>query len=277
MEPNVHVESIPLDRILCAPQVRSSFDETEVESLAQSIREVGLMQPIRVRRYDDSWVVIDGERRLRAAKLVGWDAMPAFVEEDELSEPEILQRQLIANCQRQDLSAIDKARAIARLMEQSECNGTQVSRMLGLSQGNVSRLLALLELPGDIQDQVGRGELSASKAYQIARAGDCELQKELAEEVAEKGLSRDALAGRLKAGRKPGTKLAKAAARCVARLAGGRSVTLAGSGLESVDNLIEWLEELLARARKARPRGMELSTFVALLRDEAKSVPGGET
>lgn len=260
------VLSVPVDR-LCPDlsQPRKQFDDEALLGLAKTLKE-GQLQPILAYRRGPELVILDGERRWRAARLAGLPSLSVLVVDAPTPE-EALERGLVANLQREDLSPIDKARAIDRLMKATKSPASQVALRLGLSAATVSRLLALLELPESVQTQVDRRELPASTAYQIARAGaagDVDPER-LAAEVMEKGLTRDSFTG------KRGVPRVASQVRVVASLGAGRTVTVSGEGLTSLDRLVEWLEELLAKARKARPRGVELSTFIALLRDEAKS------
>lgn len=263
------IRIVPIEVLSPDPdQPRKVFDQESLVGLSGTMRDRQLA-PILAFEREGGLVIIDGERRWRAAKLAGMKHLHVLVV-PQPSRDRALEQSLIANLQREDLSPIEKARAIARLMEATKSTAAKVAVRLGLSPSNVSRLLALLELPEDVQERVDRGDLAASTAYQIARAGLDPV--ELAAEVAEKGLNRDAVRARRRTeGKGPARPSAGKRGRLVACLGRGRTVTLAGPGLASMDAVVEWLEELLARARKARPRGVEPATFLALLRDEAKA------
>lgn len=261
------VASVPLAELSPDPdQPRKHFTEESLLGMARTLKERQL-HPVLAHRQEDKLVILDGERRWRAAKLAGLDHVDVVVVETP-SAREAMRSALVANLQREDLSPMEKARGIQRLKEATGATAAEVAGTLGLSRGNVSRLLALLELPESVQEQVDQGELAASTAYQIARKG--EGAEALAAETIENSLTREEVA---KQGRSRGPQRArrKPAPRLVAELGGGRSVTLSGPSLDSVEVLISWLEELLGKARKARPRGMEPKTFAALLRDEAKA------
>lgn len=263
------VQEVAIEKIICRKQVRGVFDEDELTGLAQSIKEQGVLQPLLAHREGSSFVLDDGERRLRAARRVGLSTVPVIVDPRELNAAAVLQRQLVANCQRQDLSAMEKATSIEALMAQTGWCQAEVALKLGLSPGNVSRLLALLDLPEFIQDQVASGAVSASAAYQLSRVGDSATQSRLASEV-ENGLSRDELAAKVRSpGRRKGSGGSKRQARYVARLGGGRTITFSGAALDSVESLIEWVEQLLVKARKVRSGPQTLDTFLRMLRDEA--------
>lgn len=272
------VQEVPIEKITCRKQVRESFDEDELTGLAQSIKEHGVLQPLLAHREGSAFILDDGERRLRAAKRAGLASVPVIVDPRELEVAAILQRQLVTNCQRQDLKAIETATAIESLMKVTRWTQGEVALRLGFSPGKVSRLLALLELPEAIQEQVAAGDLGATAAYQIARAGDAATQERLADEAVQKSRSRRAGAGEAKGSRTVASGNGTPS-RVTAALGGGRTVTLAGVGLASLDDMVVWLEELLAKARKVRkgqPKGVELSTFAAMLRDEAKPATGAK-
>jgi len=264
------IQQVPLDKLVCRKQVRESFGEEELTGLAQSIKENGVLQPLLAHREGTAFVLDDGERRLRAARRAGLATVPVIVDERELGEAESTQRQLVANCQREDLSPMEKARAVDRLMKTTKWSASQVSLKLGLSPASVSKALALLLLPEPVQAQVGSGQIPASTAYELAKIPDSAERARLATEVTQNGLSRDALAGQLKAAKRAAsTPVPAASKRFTATLGAGRAVSVSGTGL-TLDKLIDLLEELLAKARKMRPKGVELDTFFRLLRDEAK-------
>lgn len=264
------IQQLPIERITVAPQVRGRFDEESIAGLAQTFAEVGFLQPISVRRSGDRWIVTDGERRLRAAKLAGMKSVPVIIEERELSNAEVIQRQLVANCQREELSGVEKAVAIDQLMQETQWSVAQVAVKLGFSPATVSRLLSLLTLPEDVQAKVAAGAISASAAYELARVKDPESQSQLVAE-ATSGLTRDGLAGKVRTARRSAQAPAKCGpARVTAILGPGRAVTVCGTGL-TLESFIEWLQELLDKARKVRPKGLELDTFLKMLRDQAKT------
>lgn len=258
---------VPLDALTPdSAQVRRDFNEEELVGLGRSL-VAGQLHPILAYRKGDRIIILDGERRWRAARLAGLKSLDVLVVPEPKGPGDILLAQLAANLQRADLNPVEKAEGIRRAMTESGATASAVASMLGLSTASVSRLLSLLELPGEIQDRVRAGTLAASAAYQIARAESREEQEQLAGEAGKNGLSREALAERVR-GDKP-QKGRKAAVRFQAVLGQGRTITLAGEGLTSLEHLVEWTEELLAKARKVRSKGLELATFAALLRDEA--------
>jgi ParB family chromosome partitioning protein len=267
------IEYVPLDMIVATVQVRKEFSEESLRGLMASIMAVGLLVPIRVRKEGDLYVIVDGERRYRAAKMAGtFTTIAAIVEGQDLAPSAVQHRQLVANCQREGLTPMETAIAIRELMQETGWTAAEVASKLGMSQANVSKALALTELPPEIQAKVEAGEIPASAGYELNRIKDPAQQAALAAQIAGGQLTRDALTGIVRSNG-TGNKAATTGklARFKAELSGGRSVTVAGTGLDNLDTLIAWIEELLGKARKLRPKGLELATFVRILKDEAKA------
>jgi ParB/RepB/Spo0J family partition protein len=263
------IQMVAISDIVTKKQVREHFDDAGIDGLAASLREVGQLHPIRCFLEDCKKVVVDGERRLRAAKLLGMTSLAVIIEDKQLGDTEITQRQIIANCQREDLTPLEKARALARLIDLTGWKVGELASRIGSSPAAVSRHLALLKLPEAIQASVAAGKIPASAAYELARLDNPEEQIRLASQVATGGLTRDQLAGRVKARRRPERKEVRAPSRVTAHLGNGRSVTVAGQ-LGDLDALVETLEELLSKCRKVRHTGVELGTFIQMLKDQAK-------
>src|SRR4051812_29069412 len=162
---------LPPTKIEADPdQPRKTFGAAELDELAASLRTRGMLQPIRV-RWDEGkgvWVIVTGERRWRASLLAGLDKIPAI--DASMGTPEdVLADQLVENCLRQDLDPIEQARAIRRLMDQSDWSQAKVASELGLSVSWVSKSLRLLELPIEEQADVSRGNVTVTEAYSRAR------------------------------------------------------------------------------------------------------------
>lgn len=162
---------LPVSRLVADPdQPRKEFDAEDLDRLATSIRSRGVLQPIRV-RYDENrcaWIIVAGERRWRACLLIGLEMVPA-VEAGHQSPQDTLAEQLIENCVRASLSHLEQARAIQRLIERTGWTQTRVSEELGISAGQVSKVLALLHVPEEVQQRVHSGELAVAAAAPLAR------------------------------------------------------------------------------------------------------------
>jgi ParB family chromosome partitioning protein len=253
-------------------QVRSkNFDQESLSDMAKSIREVGQLQPVVVQPFGDKYRLVFGERRLRAMAMAGLDEVDVRIVDANLAPAEIIQMQLIENVARENLNPLELAYGIKDLMQEAGCTATEVASKLGMSNATISRLLPLADLPPLIQAQIKDGAIPGSAGYDLSRVKDVGEQLALAQKIASGKLTRDGLSGivRRKGSGRKHTGTGKTA-RIRAELR-GRSVTLAGEGLESIDAMIETLEILLSRARKARPQGLELGTFLRILRDEARA------
>ena len=267
---NERIQEIPLEKVVVRDSVRDRYDDKAVLSMALSLKAIGQLYAILVRCVDGAYVVIDGGTRYRAAKKLGWKTIAVVVVDRELCEGEVVHRALSANCARTDLTPIEKARGIAKLMELTGWNATETAAQLGMSNGSITRLNSLLSLPEAIAQQVASGVIALSTAYELSKVADPVKQAELAHEAASGKLTRDAASGQVKQERNGYAKQAtKAVSRAVVVLGGGRSISVSGDGI-TLDKLIAWIEELLAKARKARTQGWELATFTKAVKDESK-------
>lgn len=193
---------IGLDRIVRDPgQPREEFDEDSLRRLADSLRQRGQLQPIRV-RWDDSqgkYVILVGERRWRAAQMAGLTSLSCIIAEGELTDAERLSIQLVENALREDLRPIEQAKAYQTLMESHGWSGNQLARELHIAQASVAKALALLDLPQQVQEQVDRGALAASVAYEVSKLPDEGQRIELAQAAVADKLTRAEVAEAVKA------------------------------------------------------------------------------
>jgi ParB family chromosome partitioning protein len=187
------VAEIELDRIERDPdQPREEFDEDALARLADSLKGRGQLQPIRV-RWDEGrgvYVILVGERRWRAARMAGLSTVSAVVVDRPMEPGELLAVQLVENCLREDLRPVEQARAFRALMDRNGWSTRQVADELSVNQTAVIRALALLELPDSVQDQVERGALTPTTAYEVAKLEDPAQQAQLAAAVVAEGLTR---------------------------------------------------------------------------------------
>ena len=172
-------------------QPRRIFDEEALQSLADSIREAGVLQPLLVVEENGRYRIVAGERRFRAARMAGLDSVPCIVR--SFSFQEQMEAALIENIQREDLNAIEEARAIRSLMENCGYTQEQAAGKLGKSRPAVANLLRLLNLPEAVQQMVIDGTLSAGHARVLAGVAGIHQQMMLAEKTAAEGLSVRAL------------------------------------------------------------------------------------
>jgi ParB family transcriptional regulator, chromosome partitioning protein len=193
---------ISIDRIVRDPrQPREEFDEESLHRLADSLRQRGQLQPIRV-RWDETqgkYVILVGERRWRAAQMAGLTSLSCIIVEGELGDAERLSIQLVENALREDLKPVEQARAYKTLMETHGWSGNQLAKELHIAQASVVKALALLDLPEQVQNQIDRGELAASVAYEVSKLDDPEQQRELASAAVAEKLTRSEVVEAVKA------------------------------------------------------------------------------
>lgn len=185
-------------------QPRTEFDEEALNSLAASIRDKGVLQPLLVRRLGDKYEIIAGERRWRAAKLAGLDKIPVI--EKEFTDQEVLEVALVENLLRENLSAIEEAEGLQRLIEEFSHTQEALSQIVGKSRSHIANILRLLSLPERVKTMIKEGKLSAGHARALVGLDNAEA---LAKQIIEKGLSVrqvEDLVAKLKEGRKPETK-----------------------------------------------------------------------
>jgi ParB family transcriptional regulator, chromosome partitioning protein len=170
------IAEVEISRISANPfQPRTSFDEEKLEELASSIREIGLIQPITLRRLDDeSFQVITGERRLRAAQIAGLTKIPAFIREAD--DDSMLEMALVENIQREDLNPVEISLSYQRLID--ECNLTQetLSVRVGKKRSTVANYLRLLKLPAEIQKGLVDRQISVGHAKALINIENDETQ-----------------------------------------------------------------------------------------------------
>lgn len=166
-------------------QPREEFDREGLERLAASMKSKGQLQPIQVRwdAMQDSYMLIAGERRWRAAQLAGLATVNAVIHEGDVDAAELLEIQLIENVLREDLRPIEQARAYQRLMASRGWSGNQLAKELSINQSHVSHVLKLLELPEQVQARVEEGSLSQLAAYEVTKLADPAEQVAVAEQV----------------------------------------------------------------------------------------------
>lgn len=200
---------IPVDLIAPnASQPRRHFDDDELNELAASITEVGVIQPVVVIAVDSGYELIAGERRLRAAKKAGLATIPAVVTEANPGEQQILA--LVENIQRSNLSAVEEAAGLQAIMDRTGLTQTELAGKLGRSQSAVANKLRLLRLEGSVQQLIIEGKLGERQARallalppedQAALAAEAVMENMAAGEVEQR--ARDRAAAPRQAGKKP--------------------------------------------------------------------------
>lgn len=168
-------------------QPREHFDEEALNTLAASIREVGVLQPIVVRRQEEGYELVAGERRLRAAKMAGLATIPAVIRETD--DTDALREALIENLHREDLGPLEQAGAFQELLEDLGASHEEVAERLGYSRAHVTNTIRLLQLPPPVQRLLAEGRLSAGHARPLLSLEEEEAQEALALRVTAEGLS----------------------------------------------------------------------------------------
>ena len=180
---------IPADFIEPNPfQPRQSFDQEALEELAESIRTLGLIQPVTVRqKAADKYQIISGERRFRACRLCGMDLIPAYVRDAD--DQGMLEMAIVENIQRENLDPIEIALSYQRLIDECRLTQEQMALRVGKKRASVTNYLRLLKLPAKIQHDLKVGQLSVGHAKVLLSVEDSRVQEALCDLVVKEGLS----------------------------------------------------------------------------------------
>jgi ParB family transcriptional regulator, chromosome partitioning protein len=184
-----YFEEIPVGAITPNPrQPRQVFDEESLEELAASIRVVGLLQPVVVRKVmPGHYELVMGERRWRACELAGLPQIPAIVR--ETSDDDLLRDALIENLHREQLNPLEEAAAYQQLLDDFSATHEELARKIGRSRPHISNTIRLLSLPASVQKRVAAGVLSAGHARALLGVDDLQAQEYLAHRIVAEGLS----------------------------------------------------------------------------------------
>ena len=179
---------LPIGLIAPNPrQPRTVFDEEALAELVFSIKEIGLLQPVVVRRSPDGYELIAGERRLRASKLAGLLEIPAIIRDTD--DIDLLRDALLENLHRANLNALEEAAAYEQLLADFGCTQEELARRIGRSRPQVTNTLRLLRLPATVQRRVAAGVLSAGHARALLSLASPEAMDALAQRIVAEGLS----------------------------------------------------------------------------------------
>ena len=181
------INALPLNLLVPgSSQPRNHFEENNLLELAESIKKNGVLQPILVRKKKDanSYEIIAGERRFRAAKLAGLQTIPVIIK--DLDDKQSLEVAIIENIQRENLTAIEESEAYKRLQEEFNYTQEQLSSVLGKSRSHIANMLRLLVLPQEVKDMINSGIISMVHARVLAGVNDPQL---LAEKIVAEGLN----------------------------------------------------------------------------------------
>lgn len=184
-------QSVPIDHIVPSRhQARKNIPDESIQRLADSLKAEGLLQAITVRQVGETFELISGERRLRAAKLLGWITIDAKVIQT-VSEAEAAAKGMVENLQREDLNPIEEAQGLADLnqLDPGFWNQAKIAEVTGKTQSHVSETLRLLKLPEQIKDNIRIRIISPDNGAELVRLPNAELQLKAADVVVKKGLN----------------------------------------------------------------------------------------
>ncbi len=182
------LQELPIGRLQPNPrQPRGHFDEEALASLAASIKELGVLQPVLVRPVGDEFEIVAGERRWRAAKRAGLQSIPALVR--ETTDDASLEQALVENLHREDLNPLEEAAAYQQLLEDFGLTHEELAARMGKSRAAITNTLRLFQLPAGIQRLVADGQLSAGHARALLGTPDRAFQESLAKRAVAEGWS----------------------------------------------------------------------------------------
>lgn len=183
------INEIPLDQIEPNPnQPRRDFDQVGLEELANSIKQLGIVQPITLRQIaDHKYQIVAGERRWRASQLAGLTAIPAYIR--MIKDENVMELALVENIQREDLNAIEIALAYEHLLEKSGMTQERVAERVSKSRAAVANYLRLLKLPAQVQMALQKKEIDMGHARALLSLDDPSLQLKLFKEIQKNGYS----------------------------------------------------------------------------------------
>ena len=183
------VVQIPVEFIVPNPeQPRKVFTDNELEELTNSIREYGVLQPLLVKRTEGKkFILIAGERRLRASKLAGLHRVPVIIK--DLEEPEAALIALVENVQREDLNFLEEARAYKKLMEDFNLTQGEIAKRVGKQQSTISNKIRILALPEELQQMLMTNKLTERHARALLKLGDEDDRRKILKRVVDNNLN----------------------------------------------------------------------------------------
>ena len=183
------ISEVPIGQIKANPnQPRREFDAEALEELTESIRQIGIIQPITLRKMEDgTYQIIAGERRWRACQMAGLDSIPAYVRTAD--DEKMMQMALVENIQREDLNAIEIALAYQNLLEQYDLTQDALSEKVGKKRATIANYLRLLKLPAQVQMAIQKREMDQGHARALLGLQQPSMQVKLFSEIQQKGYS----------------------------------------------------------------------------------------
>ncbi len=183
-----NIVEIPISDIYPnATQPRTYFDEKALNDLAQSIKNLGVIQPITLRKDGEKFEIISGERRYRASKIAGLESIPAYIR--LVNDQELLEMALVENIQREDLDPIEVALTYQRLLDEIGLTQENLSYRVGKERSTITNSIRLLKLSPDVQNAIRSGKISAGHGRSLVSIEDEKLQSELFNKIIDQGLN----------------------------------------------------------------------------------------
>jgi ParB family transcriptional regulator, chromosome partitioning protein len=238
---------VPVARCDYPSQPRSVVDPGYCRSLGENMKANGQKVPVIGYTKGERFILCDGGCRLEGARLTGIPELLALDLGKEPTKAELLMAQASIDLHRQHLPPIDRARLFASLCKEHGCTARKLAEMLHVSEAVISRAIALLQLPDDLQQQVNAGTLDARRGYLLS----------------------DELAKRVRKPKRADATPQVRMKRIICPLPSGISITVTGADL-SLDDFIEALADAQKEARKAREQSLDARTFAAVMRDKAR-------
>lgn len=187
-DPSKDVTQIKVTEIIANPfQPRKTFHAEALQDLADSIREFGVIQPLLVRRINDGFELVAGERRLRASKLAGLEEVPAIIK--DLTDKEMAELAMIENLQREDLHFLEEAEGFQQLLQNFGFTQEVLAKRMGKSQSTIANKLRLLKLDEGLRQRIFEAQLTERHARALLKLSDAEKQKEALEVIIERGFN----------------------------------------------------------------------------------------
>jgi ParB family chromosome partitioning protein len=262
----MRIEQTPLELIDPDPdQPRKAMDDVGLKQLAESIEDLGQLQPVIVVRVGKRYRILDGHQRHAAMTLLGRKEMAAIVLDEVPTDAKRLILQLTANCLRTDLRPIEKAQAFERLKFLNNWTNADLAKNLHISKSAVTISLSHLTHSPEVQAKIDAGEIPPSTAYAISRAPDELARKAMLDSAVAGGLSRSEAADRVKRRGK-----SEKQTRMVCQLPSG-TVTIDTTGEMSLEAIGIMLRKLSDQCRSAAKQGYDIGTLERILADKCRN------
>ena len=246
-------------------QPRKLFDDGEQMAFAENLTKVGQQVPVIVYESDGKFILLDGERRWRAAKLAGIETLSAVVLPQRPSVTELAILQASIDVHRVSLSLMERSNLLSRIRDENGWAVGELAERLSMKQPLVTKLLSYQKLAPGVQNLLHTGGLDGEKAYVISQEPDHEKQQALVKESA--GLSREQVRAKLR--QKPAAEEPKVR-RAMFVLASGMSVTVQGIDA-TLEGVIESLSETIRELKRGLSQGLDVNTAQRVMRDKAKA------